>query len=49
MRENSKDLAYDNLKDQLVVFKKAKGPSFVERTSPTFERVLSSPSHSDRD
>lgn len=32
MRENSKDLAYANLKDQLVVVKKAKGPSFVERT-----------------
>lgn len=30
MRETSKDLAYANLKDQLVVVKKAKG--FVERT-----------------
>ncbi|GAB4840305.1 hypothetical protein Ancab_021071 [Ancistrocladus abbreviatus] len=29
---DSKDLAYANLKDQLVVIKKAKGPSFVERT-----------------
>lgn len=32
MRETSKDLAYANLKDQLVVLKKAKGTSFVERT-----------------
>ena len=31
MRETSKDLAYANLKDQLVVLKKAKGISFVER------------------
>lgn len=32
MRETSKHLAYANLKDQLVVLKKAKGTSFVERT-----------------
>lgn len=32
MRDNSNYLAYANLTDQLVVVKKAKGPSFDSRT-----------------